>query len=159
MANKEDGLLEQFVETFDPPAEPIKNPNLKGLETIYTHLPARFPRLYEKMVARWSWGEIEFRDFALLANPPQDGYTGLMKSILYDRHLAAALLPAGFIPFARAAGGGYDPICFNTKIRRGRRDYQIVLIDHEEILCNNRIKVESVMASSFRDLVQKALAL
>jgi len=159
MASNEDSLIEQFVATFDPPAERVKNPNLMDLETIYAHLPARFPRLYEKMILRWRWGQVMLPGFDLLSNPPEAGLAGLLRSISYDRHLVAALLPAGLIPFAKAAGVGYDPICFNTKVRKGRRDYQIVLIDHEEILCNDRIKVESVMASSFRELVQNTLGL
>jgi len=159
MANDEDYLIEQLVATFDPPAERINNPNLKELETIYARLPARFPRLYEKMVLGWRWSEVELREFALLANPVETGFAGLLKSISYDPHLAGALLPAGFIPFAKATdAGGHDPICFNTKVRKGRRDCQIVRIDHEEILCNNRIKVRSVMASSFRELILSALA-
>jgi hypothetical protein len=159
MANDEDVLIERFVATFDPPAERIDNPNPKDLEAIYARLPARFPRLYEKMVLRWRWGEVEFRHFALLANPSEAGFAGLLKSISYDRYLAEALFPAGFIPFAKATdAGGHDPICFNTKVRKGRRDCQIVRIHHEEILCNNRIKVQAVIASSFRELIKRALA-
>jgi len=39
-----------------------------------------------------------------------------------------------------------------------RRKLRIVKIDHEEILCNNRIKIVSELAPSFLDLVLQSLA-
>ena len=50
----------------------------------------------------------------------------------------------------------YDPVCFEIKSRRNR-DYRIVKIDHEEILCNYRIKVVSEIAPSFRALVLQTI--
>jgi len=52
--------------------------------------------------------------------------------------------------FAQATGGHCDPLCFDPSSRKNR-DYRIVKIDHEEILCNCRIKVVSeICAPSFR---------
>ena len=40
---------------------------------------------------------------------------------------------------------------------RNNRDYRIVKIDHEEVLCNYRIKVVSEIAPSFRALVLQTI--
>jgi hypothetical protein len=61
--------------------------------------------------------------------------------------------PAGFIQFGRAPGGHFDPVCFDTKSRNGKKDCRIVRIDHEEVLCNYRVKVVEEIAPSFERLV------
>ena len=65
--------------------------------------------------------------------------------------------PAGFIQFGQAPGGDYDPVCFDTKSRNGKNDCRIVRIDHEEILCNYRVKVMEEIAPSFEQLVMDTI--
>jgi len=65
-------------------------------------------------------------------------------------------LQNGYIPFGKGAYCDYDPVCFAVKSRKNR-DYRIVKIDHEEILCNYRIKVVSRLAPSFRALVLQTI--
>lgn len=50
----------------------------------------------------------------------------------------------------------YDPVCFDIK-SGNNRDYRIVKIDHEEIFCNNRIKVVSEIAPGCRALVLQTI--
>jgi hypothetical protein len=52
----------------------------------------------------------------------------------------------------------YDPVCFDIKKRTKSNDYRIVKIDHEEILCNNRIKVVSELAPSFEQLMIETIS-
>jgi hypothetical protein len=66
------------------------------------------------------------------------------------------LIKNGYVQLAKAMGGHYDPVCFDSSSRKNR-DYRIVKIDHEEILCNYRIKVVSEIAPSFRALVLQAV--
>jgi hypothetical protein len=142
-------LAEKFVALLEPPAIPVSDPDVRDLEAAYRRLPARFPALYEHLVLHYRWEAIDLPRIRLLANP---GPSELLGSLLYDRHLADSLLPAGLIPFARAAGGSYDPICFNVGVRHRKRDYQVVRVDHEEILCRSRIGPLAVVSSSFREL-------
>lgn len=51
----------------------------------------------------------------------------------------------------------YDPVCFDVKTRNKNGDCRIVKIDHEEILCNNRIKVIAELAPSFYQLVLQTI--
>ncbi len=47
----------------------------------------------------------------------------------------------------------YDPVCFDINSRKKNGECRIVKIHHEEILCNNRVKLVAELAPSFRDLV------
>jgi hypothetical protein len=71
--------------------------------------------------------------------------------MMCDPGLWNALIPAGFIQFGKGPDVDYDPVCFDIRARTG--DCRIVKIDHEEILCNNRIKVVAELAPSFEKLV------
>jgi hypothetical protein len=68
-----------------------------------------------------------------------------------------ALIPAGLIQFGKGPDLDYDPVCFDIKTRKQGGDCRIVKIDHEEILCNNRIKVVAELAPSFYQLVLQTI--
>lgn len=179
-------LLERFVATFpeldemttteelDPVAwqlgsdeadeygwkewRPIKvDTPLSALEPIYAKLPARFPLLFEELVLSYRWAEVDLGTFRLLANPPGPDLSGLLTAMSYDAALWDALLPAGFVPFGKGPDLDYDRVCFDVKSRRHSGDCRIVKIDHEEILCNNRIKVVGELAPSFVQLVRDTI--
>jgi hypothetical protein len=130
--------------------------NPTELEPLYAKLPARFPPLYEQLVLSYRWADVDLRDYELLANPPGEGLRNLLRCINGDGHMTSELLKSGYIQSGRATGGHYDPVCFDIKSRKNR-DYRIVRIDHEEILCNYRIKVVSELATSFRALVLQTI--
>ena len=67
------------------------------------------------------------------------------------------LIPAGYVQFGRGPDLDYDPVCFDIQSRTNSKDYRIVKIDHEQILCNDRVKIVSVLAPSFRVLVEEAI--
>lgn len=151
MSKNDDRLLAQFVERFEPPAIRIDAGDATALERIYEQLPARLPKLYERLLLNFIWDDVELPSLRLLGNP---GLDELLTSLFYDRFLVETLLPNHFIPFGREPGGGYDPICFQTRAPAGRSDCRIVRVDHEEILCNRRLKIREIVAPSFRALVQ-----
>ena len=51
----------------------------------------------------------------------------------------------------------YDPVCFDMNSRKKNREMRVVKIDHEEILCNYRIKVVAELARSFEALVLQTI--
>ena len=67
------------------------------------------------------------------------------------------LRPSGYIQFAKGPDIDYDPVCFDVKRRKKNHDYPVVKIDHEKILCNNRIKVVAELAPSFETLVRQTI--
>ena len=51
------------------------------------------------------------------------------------------LLRSGYIPFGKGPDIDYDRICFGLISRKKGSECRIVKIDHEEVLCNERIKI------------------
>lgn len=123
------------------------------LDPLYAKLPARLPPLYEQLVLSYRWAEVDLQSFRLLANPPGDDLSGLLAEIESDKGLTESLIPAGYIKFGKGPDVDYDPVCFDLKRRTNNKDYPIVKIDHEQILCNCRIKVVAELAPSFRHLM------
>jgi hypothetical protein len=184
--NEQDALLEQFVGSFKKLDDMAANKELfpiawelrsgelnqigwplwkpaRGdterscLEPLYAKLPCRFPPLFERLVLTYRWAEVEVGSCMLLANPLGPDLSRFMVQISQDPGLWQALIPAGYIQFGRAAGGHYDPVCFEVKSSRKSGDCRIVRIDHEEILCNNRVKVMGQVALNFEELVRQTI--
>jgi hypothetical protein len=137
------------------PAKVRSEPAL--LEPIYSKLPARFPPLFEHFVLSYRWAEVELRSCRLLANPPGISLEGLLKEMSRDAAIWGALLPAGYIQFGKGPDIDYDPVCFDITSRNKDREYRIVKIDHEEILCNDRVKVVSQLAPSFESFLLETI--
>ena len=127
------------------------------LETIYAKLPGRFPSLYERLVLTYRWAEVDLGAYTLLANPPGPDLSRLLNEISKDPGLWESLIPAGYIQFAKGTEYDYDPVCFDLSKRKKNGECRVVKIDHEEILCNYKIKVVSELAQSFEDLVRQTI--
>jgi hypothetical protein len=128
-----------------------------SLEPIYAKVPARFPRLFERMLLSYRWAEVHLPSFTLFGNPPGTDLSGWLKEISRDAILWDFLLRAGYIPFAKGPDMDYDRVCFDLKSRKKNRDAKIVKIDHEQILCNDRLRIVAEVAPSFRELVQQTI--
>lgn len=137
------------------PAEIGTNPSF--LAPIYAHLPARFPPLYEKLVLSYRWAEVDLGSYRLRANGPGPDLGGLWKEMSCDDFLFKTLIRAGYIPFGKGPDMDYDPVCFDLSARKRNSESLIVKIDHEEILCNSRIKVVSELAKTFEGLVLQTI--
>lgn len=123
------------------------------LEPIYSKLLARFPPLFERLILSYRWAEVDLQSFRLLANPPGPDLNGLFQEMSRDPTLWKYLLPAGYVQFGKGPDVDYDPVCFDINSRKKNRDCRIVKIDHEEILCHDRVRVVSEIAPSFEKLV------
>jgi hypothetical protein len=186
--DSQETLLDQFVGTFDKlcemaeyadiypivaelavgepdqlgqtPWKPL-SVNTEGhcLDPLYAKLPARFPPLFERLLLSYRWAEVDLLSYTLLPNPPGPDLSRFFEQISKDRGLWESLIPAGYMQFAKGADYDYDPICFDIKSRTKNGDCRIVKIDHEEILCNNRVKVVAELASSFEELVRQTIRL
>jgi len=108
------------------------------IEKLRAHFPVRLPPLYELLLCSYRWAEVE--------------------EITRDHFLSKALASAGYIQFGKVGGGGYDPICFDTRSRKKTQDCRVVKVDHEEILCHDRVRVLCELESSFEELVLQTIA-
>jgi len=127
------------------------------LEAVYAKLPARFPPLYEQLVLSYRWLEVDLQLYRLHANPIDPDLSGLINRLLKDKFLSNLALKNGYIPFGKGGDMDYDPVCFNMSARKKNREYEIVKLDHEEILCNERIRVVKKLAPSFQQLVEQTI--
>jgi hypothetical protein len=125
-----------------------------ALDALYALLPVRLPQLYERLILSYRWATVDLDRYDLLANPPGPDLTRLFAVISWDPALWEALRPAGYIQFGRT---GYDPVCFD--LRRGlmNGDCRVVRIDHEKILCKDRVVVVGELAPTFRELVSQTI--
>jgi len=73
--------------------------------------------------------------------------------------LSAGLLKNGYMPFGKGPDIYYDPVCFDLKSRKKNREFSIVKLDNEEILCNERIKVVAELVPTFEHLVKTTIEL
>jgi len=148
------GEPDEYGEKHWRPAKVVTDKS--ALELIYAQLPGRFPRLYEELLLSYRWAEVDLSTYTLLSNPPGNDLSRLLRDLAPDP-LSNALLPAGYVQFAKGPDVDFDPVCFDYNSRRQGGDCKIVKIDHEEILCNNRIKVIAELAYSFRELVEQTI--
>lgn len=132
-------------------------PEPEQLEPIYAKLPARFPPVFEQLVLSYRWDEVDLGLFRLLPNPPGPDLKGFLQEMSRDPAIWKALLPAGFMQFGKGADINYDPVRFDISSRKRNREFKIMRIDHEEILCNDRVKVVEELAPTFRDLVLRTI--
>lgn len=123
------------------------------LESIYAELPARFPPLFQQLVLSYRWAEISLGKYRLVENPPGADFSGLLAAMKKDDFMWNHMIRAGYIRFGKGPDMDYDPVCFDISSRRKNQDYRIVKLDHEEILCNERIKVVAELAPGFEELM------
>jgi hypothetical protein len=129
------------------------------LDPLYAQLPARFPPLYEQLVLTYRWADVDLGSYRLLGNPIGPSLSGLLDLMLKDKFLSTFLLKSGYIPFGKGPDIDYDPVCFDLKSRKKNREFSIVKLDHEEILCNERIRVVAELAPTFEQLVKTTIEL
>lgn len=161
-------LLTEFVAAFAAgdcsdygcePGQPIPvETSVEALADLRAMIPVSLPPLYERLLLSYRWPESDLGRFRLLANPAGPRLKGLLDELTRDAVLWNELTPRGWIRFGKGAGTNYDPVCFDIRQRRKDGDYRIVQLDHEQILCNARIKVVAELAPSFRELVESTVA-
>lgn len=160
----DDDLLHAFVRCFLLFDEPLDESSftyesaatpLPVLDPLYERLPGKFPPLFEQLLMRYRWPEVEIEGgLRLLPNLGAD-LSRFLAEVTRDPILTSVLLPQGFVPFAKAPDYCYDPICFDVWNRSPEGDCPIRRFEHEAILCEDRIGEWSIVASSFRELLQR----
>jgi hypothetical protein len=178
-------LVDRFVASFerfgdltvydtDPIAQQLVtgDPDLRGyrywrpnkastdhsaIDRIYADLPGRFPPLFELLLLCYRWAEVDLRLYRLIANPPGRDLDGFLEQISRDAGLWKCLKPSGFMHFGRGPDNDYDPVCFDMRSRKKNGDCRVVKIDHEEILCNDRVKIVSELAPTFQQLMLRTI--
>jgi hypothetical protein len=131
------------------------------LVELASRLPYRWPLSFHALISKYQFpsfccGPLEFYS-AGLANPSDDSYE-LRTAVLRDPALVSVLWEHGYLPFARPEDSSYDPVCFHCVNVSAGSEPAVVRIDHEEVLCRNRIRVRQVLSPAFHFFLENMTA-
>jgi len=154
-------LIDQFVKVVDPSATLFRRiesaPWIAPLDNV---LPKRLPVSYHSLISRYAFPMFDAAGILFFANTGDESFDELAVAIFNDRHIADVTHANGLIQFARPGDGSYDPICFDARRSANNREYPIVRLNHENILCRDEIGPLTDIAGSFyrfvSDFVQRA---
>lgn len=133
---------------------PIRQPtHVTELEKIYDTIPARMPKLFEDCLMSFGWLTVELGGIDLFPHHPKSGLDVFVEHVVKDEELFTSLFRERYVQLGRAAGGSYDPICFDLK-RNKDQDCPLVRIDHEAVIIEEKPVVTAELAPSFRAWLQ-----
>ena len=121
-------------------------------------LPVPLPPSFQEFVSSHRFAEFEADPIMLFANTGESVHHELVEAAFRDRIMSKRLLDEGYIQVGREAGGGYDPVCFDTNTMGWDGEYALVRIDHEDMLTNGKVTVRQKLADSFAEFMQQYLA-
>jgi hypothetical protein len=156
MTSATDQLIDQFASKLSSSGVSIRSEdNAFRLQALEANLPKRLPQSFTTLLAKYSFAPFEASGISFFGWEPSE--TGLSAIGTPDEGpLSELLLPAGYIQIGRPDDGGFDAVCFEISANQNR-EYRIVQADHEEILCNFRVKIRKELWPSFRELVEASI--
>jgi hypothetical protein len=147
-------LVDQFVKVVDPVGTIFRGiDSAPWVEPLQQRLPRRFPVSFGSLVTRYAFPAFDAGGITFFANTGDQLLDELAVAIFNDPNIAHVTHAAGFIQFARPESGSYDPICFDARRSANNREYPIVRLNHEDILCRNEIGSPTNVAGSFYHFV------
>jgi hypothetical protein len=138
----------------------VRSVDSDWLPLFENSLPFPLPLSFHTLIERYTFPSFEagpIRMYSVGIRESQDDYMELQKAALRDKNLVPMLFKNGYLPFARPENDNYDQICFDYRREGKKKEPAVVTIDHEEILCNSRIKVVEVIAASFDGLLDRII--
>lgn len=153
--NATDKLIETFASKLRSLGVPIrKEDNETRLDLLAAKLPKRLPQSFAALLSRYSFPSFDVAGISLFewesaSNPYID------EASAAEGSLSELLIPAGYVQIGRPDTGSFDAVCFDLN---QNRECRIVKVDHEQILCNWRVRVSGVLWPSFIKLVEGVLS-
>ena len=130
--------------------------NTSRLGWFEEKLPKRMPQSFGSFLSRYSFPAFDVLGI-MLFDWDSDSNKYIAEASAPKNSLSELLVPAGFVQIGRPDTGDFDAICFDLNRQPQNREYRIVQVDHEEILCNRKIRVKGELWPSFIKLVESAL--
>jgi hypothetical protein len=121
------------------------------------NLPFRLPPTYRSLLLRYRFPAFQVGKVELFGNLDGESYDDLVVASTRDRVLSSVARSGGFIHIGRPETRNYDPICFDFRRRTKTGEATIVRLDHEEILCNDSVRVVEAIAPSFLELLERGI--
>jgi hypothetical protein len=158
MSTATDKLIESFTAMVKQHGVPIREEDNKSrFELFEQKLPKRLPQSFASFLSRYSFPAFDVLGITLFGWD-SDSNPYIEEASAAKGSLSELLLPAGFVQIGRTDAGGFDAICFDWNESAQNREYRIVQVDHEDILCNWKVRVSGQLWPSFIRLVESALS-
>lgn len=132
----------------------VRSTNADWLAELEGRLPFRLPPTFRSLVSRYLFPFFDAGPIQFFSVGVEEPYTEFRSAVFGDRSMSPFLLKNGYVQFARPAGGSYDPICFDFTISPRKSEPPVVHIDHEEILCDERIRVIESLSPAFHRFIE-----
>jgi hypothetical protein len=145
-----DSIIDAFVAHVDPADEIFRRvESAPWVEPLESKLPRRFPASFRSLITRYTFDAFDAGGLSFFSNTGGDSRKELGVAIFEDAAIAGATLGAGYIQFARPDCGSYDPVCFDARRSASNREFRVLRLDHEDILCRGGVRGLKVVAESF----------
>ena len=151
-------LMDSFAAMLMYRGVPIRGEdNATRLLALEEQLPKRMPQSFESFLARYSFQEFDVLGVTLF-EWESDSNKYIVEASAPKGSLSELLIPAGYVQIGRPEGGSFDAICFDLNQQAQNREYRVVQVDHEGILCNWKVRVTGELWPSFVKLAESALS-
>jgi SMI1/KNR4 family protein SUKH-1 len=154
MASATDQLIDSFASKLKKSGVPVRpEENSARLSQLEARLPNRLPQSFESLLSRYSFPSFEACGISFFSW--ESGSSEFFEVASAAKgSLSELLLPSGYIQIGRPGSGDFDAVCFDLNDHQQNREYPIVRVSHEEILCNSRIKILQKLWHSFRNFIE-----
>ncbi len=131
--------------------------NTTRLLMLEEKLPKRMPQSFASFLSRYSFPTFDVLGITLF-EWESDANKYIVEASAPKNSLSELLIPAGYVQIGRPDTGDFDAICFDFNRQPQNREYRVVQVDHEDILCNWKLRVTRELWPSFIKLVETALS-
>lgn len=152
-----DQLIDSFAAMVKGRGVPIRaEDNASRLRMFEEKLPKRMPQSFESFLSRYSVPAFDVLGITLF-EWESDSNKYIVEASAPKNSLSELLIPAGYVQIGRPDTGDFDAICFDLNREAQNREYRVVQVDHEDILCNWKVRVTGELWLSFIKFVESAL--
>jgi hypothetical protein len=153
-----DELIDSFAAMVKGRGVPIRaEDNALRLHVFEEKLPKRMPQSFESLLSRYSFPAFDILGITLFDwDSASNKY--IVEASAPKNSLSELLIPAGYVQIGRPDTGDFDAICFDLNRQTQNREYRVVRVDHEDILCNWKVRVTGELWQSFIKFVESALS-
>lgn len=158
MSATADQLIDSFAAMVKCRGVPIRpGDNASRLRAFEEKLPKGLPQSFQSFLSRYTFPAFDVLGITLFGWD-SDSNPFILEASAAKNSLSELLIPAGYVQIGRPDTGDFDAICFDFNRQAQNREYRIVQVDHEDILCNSKVQVTGELWPSFIKLVESALS-
>lgn len=119
------------------------------ISALEERLPRRFPASFASLVYRYRFAPFDRGGIRFFGNMGDGSEEELVVAMHKDPGLSTPTLSLGLLQVGRPDTGQYDPVCLDGRGMKNRKEYPLVILDHEALLQFERVVVIKECADSF----------